>query len=866
MAVPLGGGDARVIESDAAAAPARTADEVAAPVWVNGCAHAAWATSSTYLAACDDREPASQAIEQPTAGSRLEFRVNRDVVVLNDLTNGNAWLVDSDLRLVDNWEEVTPPEETDELEGDEKSAQQTFEDTLAERTDVNRPPLARDDEAGVRPGRTTVLEVLENDTDPDGDVLTVAETTEVAESQGRLEVIDGGRALQFTPAEGAAGTVSFRYTVDDGRQGVSEASVNVRIVPEPGNAAPTSIRSGAVSVEQGQQISYNVLADWNDPDGDDVFLVNASPTSGDSVRFSPDGFVTFDHKSGELGLKEVAFTVSDGQLTATGTLTRRREAHRHAESHRHARLRAGLRRRDARSSSRSRTTSPRRGRRSRLLGVDQVPTGASVTPNPERGTIAFSSNEPGEYIFLYNVGADAAVSVGLVRVQVVEPPAEAPPPIAVKDTAYLRPGEPTSVPVLANDVSPSGRVLAVQSADDTATDDLVSVEILTNTVARVTASEALDRQLQFSYTISDGVNTATATVTVVPVPPLVKHQPPVAVDDVVNVRAGDIATVPVLANDYHPDSTAIHVLPELADTGALQGLAFVDDDHVRFQAPEEPGTYTAVYTIGDDFEQTARANVTFTVVAKDAGENRAPLPTPLTSRTFAGSGGVHRHPARRTRPRRRLGDADGHLVRAQPRPRGRAHEHVDHVRGVRGLDGHRHVHVRAARRVRRDREGHHPHRRDPAAGRGAAPEGRRRRRRGEARPHRVGRGAPERLRPERLQPEGRRPARGRRGHRGRDPRQAPGRRHRARAGGRVHDPLRDLERPRRRRHRLPPGRGEGRREGAAADRRRPGHRTRGRRRGRLRDRAAARRCDEPRRPRRRPRGDARGAERRAGPR
>jgi hypothetical protein len=79
------------------------------------------------------------------------------------------------------------------------------------------------------------------------------------------------------------------------------------------------------------------------------------------------------------------------------------------------------------------------------------------------------------------------------------------------------------------------------------------------------------------------------------------------------------------------------VLPELADIGSLQGLAFVDDDEVRFQAPDEPGTYSAVYTIGDDFEQTARATITFTVVAKDAGENRPPLPTPLTSRTFAGS-------------------------------------------------------------------------------------------------------------------------------------------------------------------------------------------------------------------------------------
>ena len=633
--MPLDGGDVREIPNGAAATSSAAA-EIAAPVWLDGCVHGAWAETGRYLSACDGGEPTLLDIEQSTAGGRLEFRVNRDVIVLNNLANGNSWLVDSELRLVDNWEEVTPPEQSEEEEGEEKSSQQTFEDTLAERTDQNRPPVARDDDYGVRPERTTILEVLENDTDPDGDVLTIAGTTEVSDAAGRLELIDGGRALQFSPAAGAAGTVSLRYTVDDGRGGVAEASVNVRIVPESENAAPTSMRSGAISVEQGQQISYNVLADWNDPDGDDLYLVNASPTGGDSVRSSPDGYLTFEHKSAELGLKEVQFAVSDGQSTAAGTLTvdvKPAGSLNPVGTPDFAQVFVGE---TVLVEPLANDLSPS-GAALELLGVEQVPDGASVTPNLERGTIAFRSDEPGEAIFIYNLGAGEMVSVGLIRVQITEPPATAPVPIAVKDTAYLRPGEPVSVPVLANDVSPSGRVLAVQSIDDTATEGLVSVEILTNTVTRITASQALDRQLQFSYTVSDGVNSSTATVTVVPVPPLVKHQPPVALDDGVNVRAGDIVTVPVLDNDYHPDAAAMHVLPDLLEIDALQGLAFVDDDTVRYQAPDAPGVYTAVYTIGDDYEQTARATVHFTVVAKDAGENRPPLPTPLTSRTFAGS-------------------------------------------------------------------------------------------------------------------------------------------------------------------------------------------------------------------------------------
>ena len=635
LEVPLGGGKA-VAVSAGMERMVTDPKAVSKPVWLDGCAHGAWAGAQRYLAACAGKKPSAQAIAQPTLGSTLEFRVNRNVIALNNLSNGNVWLVDANMRLVENWDEVTPPEEEDSEEGDEKASQQSFEDTLAERTPQNRAPLAHDDEYGVRPGKTTVLPVLENDTDPDGDVLTVVNTNGFSEAQGRLDYIDGGRALQFTPAPAMAGTATFRYTVADGRGAVAEASVNLTVRPADQNLAPVSHRAGAISVEQGQLVSYNVLSDWIDPDGDDIYLVSASPTTGDGVRFGPEGFVTFESKTAELGVKEVPFVVSDGVVQASGVLTVDVKAPGSLNPVGTPDFASTFVGETVLVEPLKNDVSPS-GAALGLIGVTDVPGSVSAVANLDRGTVAFSAPEAGSYVFTYSLGAGATSSVGLIRVDVKESPAGQSPPIAVKDTAYLRAGEPLTVPVLNNDVSPTGRVLAVQSVDTSATDDLVTVEILTNTVLRVTTSAALTQQVQFTYTISDGQGTSTAGITVVPVPPLVKHQPPVAVDDSVNVRAGDIVSVPVLANDYHPDSATMSVLPVLADVTNAGGLAFVTGNQVRFQAPKEPGAFSVAYTITDPYLETATAVVHFTVVGPDTANNQAPTPVPLTMRTFADS-------------------------------------------------------------------------------------------------------------------------------------------------------------------------------------------------------------------------------------
>ena len=614
-------------------------DGVAAPVNQDGCAHGAWSDAQKYLLSCEGQDPEPQDIDQPTKGSFFAFRVNRTVIALNDLTNGNVWLPSENMRLVDNWDDVTPPvEEESEETGDEKSAIQSFEDTLAERTETNRPPTALDDQFGVRPERTTIFSVLDNDSDPDGDVLVISHYDTLAETTGKLDLIDGGRALQFTPAPGFVASISFAYTVDDGRGGTASAGVVAHVVDSEINDVPYSVRNPGVSVEANQTITYNVLGDWRDPDGDDLYLVAASPKSGDLVRFTPDGFITFTHQTSELGEKEVQFQVTDGTSTpVTGTLKVTVEPAGSLNPVGTPDFQTGFVNETVVVKPLANDLTPS-GATLQLVGLED-PTGDAVASfNSDRETVTFSATSAGIYYMKYTLQAGANTSVGLIRIDVLELPADAAlPPVAVKDTAYLRGEEPVTVSVLSNDVSPTGKILAVQSINvpaDVMAKGLV-VELLESTLIRVTSPAALTEQVNFTYTISDGVSSATAGVTIVPVPALTKHQPPIAVNDPATVRVGDIITLDVLANDTHPDSSPMF-LDETIITPPKAGIAFVSKNELRFQAPTEAGEYRVDYRVLDPFGETATATAIFTVTKLDAKANRDPVPDPLIGRVLAG--------------------------------------------------------------------------------------------------------------------------------------------------------------------------------------------------------------------------------------
>ncbi|HQZ48015.1 MAG TPA: Ig-like domain-containing protein [Microbacteriaceae bacterium] len=626
--IPVGGGDPISTPSGGAVGvPAQ-------PVQLTGCTYAAWSGSNRFVRDCLlDAQDAATDIDRADENAEFMFRVNRKIVVLNDTFGGTAWMASENMQRVDNWNDITPPEGDEEDE--ENTAEEFTETTLPERTDINTTPVAADDDFGVRAGRTTIISVIDNDSDPDGDVLT-ATLPSGSPGIGTVEPIYGGTALQISVPDDATGRDAFIYRVDDGRGGWDEATVRISVSEAGTNQSPVQKRAAAVTVEQSGSVSYNVLPDWLDPDGDDLFLKAASVPDGDEVEFTADGQITFRATSQVQGRKEIAIVVSDGTGDTEGVLrvdVRPIGSTKPVTNADHVQTRVGQ---TVTVSPLVNDVSPS-GVPLRLARLDEV-AGAKIVPDYTTGTFSFQAEARGTYYAQYLVTDGPNTVVGIVRIDVEEALAEDLPPIAVRDVAMLPGGSEVLVDVLANDSDPGGGILVVQSVT-VPQGAGISVAVLNHEVLRIADQGGLVEPVTIGYRVSNGTKTADGEVIVIPVPAPNKLKPPVATDDSVVVRAGDIVTIPVLANDYHPNGDLIKVSPTLIDPiiDPADGDVFVSENTLRFRAGETPKTVYATYEVVDSAGQKDAGYVTIQILGVDEETNAAPRPRDLTARVLSGS-------------------------------------------------------------------------------------------------------------------------------------------------------------------------------------------------------------------------------------
>lgn len=626
--IPLGGGEPVLTPSGG------KSGTPTAPVQLTGCTYSAWSGANRFVRDClIDAQDAQTDIDRADESAEFVFRVNRKVVVLNDTFGGTAWMASENMQRVDNWNDITPPEGDEEDQ--ENTAEEFTETTLPERTELNTTPVAVDDDFGVRAGRTTIISVIDNDSDPDGDVLT-ATLPSGSPSIGVVEPIYGGTALQITVDENASGQDAFIYRVDDGRGGWDEATVRISVSAEGTNQPPVQKRAAAVTVEQGGAVSYNVLPDWLDPDGDDLFLKAAAVPDGDEVEFTADGQITFRATSQVQGRKEITIIVSDGTADSEGVLrvdVRPIGSTKPVTNADHVETRVGQ---TVTVSPLTNDVSPS-GVPLRLARLDEV-TGAKIIPDFNTGTFSFQAETHGTYYVQYLVTDGPNTVVGVVRVDVHEALSEDLPPIAVRDIAMLPGGSEVLVDVLANDSDPAGGILVVQSVSVPQSAG-VSVAVLNHEVLRISDQGGLTGPVTIGYRISNGSKTADGEVTVIPVPAPNKLKPPVATDDSVVVRAGDIVTIPVLANDYHPNGDLITLSPTLIDPiiDPADGDVFVAENTLRFRAGDTPKTVYATYEVVDSQGQKDAGYVTIQILGIDEANNAAPRPRDLTARVLSGA-------------------------------------------------------------------------------------------------------------------------------------------------------------------------------------------------------------------------------------
>jgi regulation of enolase protein 1 (concanavalin A-like superfamily) len=171
----------------------------------------------------------------------------------------------------------------------------------------NRPPIVVDDVAATAVGTPVVIDVLANDSDPDGALVPSSVTVVAGPEHGSTTVDPATGAVTYAPEDGFTGEDVFAYTVadDDGAvAGPATVTVSVDDDPEP----PPS--GGGLVSDEFSSPSLGSWWSWFDPVGDGSVVA-----TGSHVELSVPAGVSHDLWTGALRAPRLLQAVEDTDFT-----------------------------------------------------------------------------------------------------------------------------------------------------------------------------------------------------------------------------------------------------------------------------------------------------------------------------------------------------------------------------------------------------------------------------------------------------------------------------------------------------------------------------------------------------------------------
>ncbi|GAA4503806.1 Ig-like domain-containing protein [Pseudaeromonas paramecii] len=472
---------------------------------------------------------------------------------------------------------------------------------------VNDAPRAQDDSASLQAGDSLTLDVLANDGEVDtGDSLDTDSLVLVSQpARGSASVQNG--QIHYQAAADYTGVVTITYQVADSSQGALSNEATLTLTILAANAPVANVDSA--SLDEDNSLDIDVLANdsGNSLDADSLVVVqapqhgSASPVNG-QLRYVP--------TTNYVGSDSLSYRVNDatGQTSNVATVSLTINPVNDAPvAVADTSVLTGVGVMDINVKGNDSDVDNDNADLTIVL-VSQPAQGTATVVN---GLVRYtpvstiSSDDSFSYRLVDPSGASSApASVSIV----LSLPNQA--PLAVDDSVSTSQNQAVTIAVLANDSDSDGNLdsgsLSLVSAPSHGTVSLAGGQI---TYTPATDYHGDD---SFSYQVADDAgaqsNSATVSVRV-----LLVNQAPVAVDDSLQVIAGQTSTLQVLANDSDSDGSLVSV--ELRQLPAHGSAAVQADGSISYTAASDyQGSDSFSYVAVDDQGgQSDEATVTLTV-------------------------------------------------------------------------------------------------------------------------------------------------------------------------------------------------------------------------------------------------------------
>ena len=474
----------------------------------------------------------------------------------------------------------------------------TAQVTLSE-SGVNTFPQANDDQYTLdEDSSASLLDVLANDTDADGDTISISNIENTA---GEATIVAG--KIQFTPPANFSGEIVLTYTITDGystgNEGINDRTASVTITVTPVNDAPTANADSATMNEDAPALLVNVLANDSDIDGDTLVITAATADRGSASVV--DNKIQYTPAANTNGTAIINYTISDGNGgTATTNLTITIIPVNDAPIA------------NADSATIDEDAAPIL---INVLANDSDVDGDSLAINAvsaDIGSVSVVGNQiqytpaaddNGLATVTYTVSDNNGGASTTTLTITITPVNDA--PIANADSATMdEDAAPILINVLANDSDEDGDSLAISAASA----DIGSVSVVGNQIQYT--PEADDNGLAtVTYTVSDsngGASTTTLTITITPV-----NDAPIANADTATMDE-DAAPllIDVLINDIDADSDSLSITAASADSGSV---SVVDNKLQYTPAANTNGIVVVSYTVDDGNNATDTGSLSITI-------------------------------------------------------------------------------------------------------------------------------------------------------------------------------------------------------------------------------------------------------------